>query len=74
MSTIPNSYSIHPDCRSLSSAIAMLCIVSTTAFPDPLHGHLPSPGVLLLLSLARIIRPKRQVTAHWNCFQTQALT
>ena len=35
---------------------------------EPLHGHLPSPGVLLLLVLARLMRPKRRVTAHWHCF------
>ena len=34
----------------------------------PLHGHLPSPGVLLVLLLARLIRPWRPVTAHWHCF------
>ncbi len=34
----------------------------------PLHGHLPSPGVLLVLVIARLIRPSRQVTAHWHCF------
>ena len=33
-----------------------------------LHGHLPSPGVLLILVLARIVRPRRCVTAHWHCF------
>ena len=31
-------------------------------------GHLPSPGVLLLLLIARILRPKRKVTAYWHCF------
>ena len=36
--------------------------------PKPLHGHLPSPGVLLILVLARLIRPRRRVTAHWHCF------
>jgi len=36
--------------------------------PHPLHGHLPSPAVLLLLSLARVLRPRRRVTAHWHCF------
>ena len=36
--------------------------------PTPLHGHLPSPGVLLLLVLARLLRPRRRVTAHWHCF------
>ena len=35
---------------------------------QPLHGHLPSPGVLLLLGLARLLRPRRIVTAHWHCF------
>ena len=35
---------------------------------QPLHGHLPSPGVLALLLLARLLRPKRRVTAHWHCF------
>ena len=35
---------------------------------QPLHGHLPSPGVLLILMLAIMLRPKRQVTAHWHCF------
>ena len=34
----------------------------------PLHGHLPSPGVLLLLVMARLLRPRRPVTAHWHCF------
>ena len=36
--------------------------------PNPLHGHLPSPGVLLVLVLARLVRPRRRVTAHWHCF------
>ena len=36
--------------------------------PQPLHGHLPSPGVLLILLLARIIRPGRLVSAHWHAF------
>ena len=38
------------------------------ASSQPLHGHLPSPGVLLLLLLARLLRPRRLVTAHWHCF------
>ena len=37
----------------------------------PLHGHLPSPGVLLVLLLARLICPCRRVTAHWHCFLQQ---
>ena len=39
--------------------------------PNPLHGHLPSPGVLLVLVLARLVRPRRKVTAHWHCFLEQ---
>ena len=35
---------------------------------EPLHGHLPSPGVLLILMLARVARPKRTVSAHWHAF------
>ena len=31
---------------------------------NPLHGHLPSPGVLLVLLLALLTRPHRSVTAH----------
>ena len=41
---------------------------SLLSSPNPLHGHLPSPGVLLLLVLARLVRPRRRVTAHWHCF------
>ena len=33
-----------------------------------LHGHLPSPAVLLILALARLWRPRRRITAHWHCF------
>ena len=35
---------------------------------EPLHGHLPSPGVLMILMLARVVRPKRTVSAHWHAF------
>ena len=35
---------------------------------EPLHGHLPSPGVLLVLLVARLLQPHRQITAHWHCF------
>ena len=34
-----------------------------------LHGHLPSPGVLFVLILARLIDPRRPVTAHWHCWR-----
>ena len=44
---------------------ALWCLLRS---PTPLHGHLPSPGVLLLLVLARLLRPRRLVTAHWHCF------
>ena len=43
-------------------------LISLLASSEPLHGHLPSPGVLLLLVLARLVRPGRIVTAHWHCF------
>ena len=43
-------------------------LISLVASSEPLHGHLPSPGVLLLLVLARLWRPRRIVTAHWHCF------
>ena len=35
---------------------------------QPLHGHLPSPGVLAVLLLARLFNRRRRVTAHWHCF------
>ena len=34
----------------------------------PLHGHLPSPGVLLALLFARVIHPRRWVSVHWHSF------
>ena len=34
----------------------------------PLHGHVPSPGVLLVLLLARLLHPCRWVSVHWHCF------
>ena len=42
--------------------------MDTFASSTPLYGHLPSPGVLLVLVLARLMHPRRQVTAHWHCF------
>ena len=44
---------------------ALWCLLNS---PSPLHGHLPSPGVLFVLVLARLVRPCRRVTAHWHCF------
>ena len=43
-------------------------LITLLTSSEPLHGHLPSPGVLLLLVLARLLRPRRIVTAHWHCF------
>ena len=34
----------------------------------PLHGHLPSPGVFLVLVLARVLHPRRWVSVHWHSF------
>lgn len=34
----------------------------------PLHGHLPSPGVLLVLVICKVVQPRRCVTAHWHSF------
>ena len=45
-----------------------LSLIDLLASSEPLHGHLPSPGVLLLLVLARLLRPRRIVMAHWHCF------
>jgi glycosyltransferase involved in cell wall biosynthesis len=35
---------------------------------SPLHGHLPSPEVLILLVLAKLIRPGRKLSVHWHSF------
>ena len=35
---------------------------------QPLHGHLPSPEVLIVLLIARLLQPRRLVTSHWHCF------
>ena len=37
----------------------------------PLHGHLPSPGVLLVLVLARLMRPHRRITAIGIVFRAK---
>ena len=34
----------------------------------PLHGHLPSPGVFLVLLLARVFHPRRWLSVHWHSF------
>jgi ABC-type polysaccharide/polyol phosphate transport system ATPase subunit/glycosyltransferase involved in cell wall biosynthesis len=36
--------------------------------PEPLHAHLPCPGVLLLVVLARLLRPRRPISVHWHAF------
>ena len=41
---------------------AMLCA------RRPLHGHLPSPGVLLALLFAKVIHPRRWLSVHWHSF------
>ena len=42
--------------------------------PDPLHVHLPCPAVLSLALIARLLRPRRQVTLHWHSFLESAPT
>ena len=36
--------------------------------PDPLHAHLPCPGVLAVALLARLLRPGRAISLHWHSF------
>ena len=38
------------------------------ASPQPLHAHMPCPGVLLLVVLARLLRPRRRLSVHWHAF------
>lgn len=44
------------------------CLWGLLRSTRPLHGHLPSPGVLLVLLLAKLMRPARKVSAHWHFF------
>ena len=44
------------------------CLWGLLRSTRPLHGHLPSPGVLLVLLLAKLMRPDRKVSAHWHFF------
>ena len=44
------------------------CLWDLLRSTRPLHGHLPSPGVLLVLLLAKLMRPARKVSAHWHFF------
>ena len=55
-------------CGRLQLPLPSRALWSLLRSPNPLHGHLPSPGVLLILVLARLVRPRRRVTAHWHCF------
>ena len=43
-------------------------LISLLFSQNPLHGHLPSPAVLLVLLIAKAIRPGRKITVHWHCF------
>ena len=68
----PLMWVIPSSCSVLSRLDACCCcllwFVATFAFLDPLHGHLPSPGVLVVAVLARLMHPRRRVSAHWHCF------
>ncbi len=35
---------------------------------EPLHAHLPCPGVMLLVFLIRLLRPRREISLHWHAF------
>ncbi len=35
---------------------------------EPLHAHLPCPGVLLLVVLAALLQPCRPIAVHWHAF------
>ncbi len=35
---------------------------------QPLHVHLPCPGLLLLSAAARALRPRRRIRVHWHAF------
>ena len=52
---------------ALARALLSRSLITMLASSEPLHGHLPSPGVLLLLVLARLLKPRRIVTP-WHCF------
>lgn len=41
---------------------------------EPLHVHLPCPGVLLLALIARVLRPRRCISLHWHSFLEPAST
>jgi glycosyltransferase involved in cell wall biosynthesis len=41
---------------------------------EPLHAHLPCPGVLLLLLLARVMQPRRRLSVHWHAFLQTEIT
>ena len=43
-------------------------LFSLLVSPYPLHGHLPSPAVFLVLLIAKAISPRRKITVHWHCF------
>ena len=54
--------------RRLHLPLPSRSLIALLTSSEPLHGHLPSPGVLILLVVARLLRPRRIVTAHWHCF------
>ena len=52
----------------LSVPLPSLSLLKILSSSVPLHGHLPSPGVLLILLFARLFRPKRFISIHWHAF------
>ena len=49
-------------------ALPTLALCRLLASTEPLHVHLPCPGVLALTVLARLIRPRRRISLHWHAF------
>ena len=64
----PSASALHQDSLAFAVALPSPVLWQLLRSKTPLHGHLPSPGVLLVLLLARLTRPHRCVTAHWHCF------
>lgn len=43
-------------------------LISLLLSKDPLHVHLPCPGLLAISAFARVLRPRRWIRLHWHAF------